>query len=495
MSGFRRLEDTLEEATDGHEEPGVRVLNVKMLVAMIYFGVCGGITGSEGMLSGFPPPTSLVIILVLPFLVGLPVLFVVAELSIAMPEAGGFVHWAKKAFGKRVGFVCGIMNYVAMFLDTALYPALFLEYLVSAFPGATATVEKSYVAGVLIKAAFAMLLNVLVLSGVQPAGKGAWVISILVLLPLVLLVVWGMFSPHMKWSNVVMGHQFHGNEAEDSNGRMLNYFNVLYWSFSAFDQASTVAGDISSPQKTFPRASTVSVLLISCTYLFPLVIAAGIIDDWRTVKAGSIQTVARIVGGEFLSGIVFLSSLFSCLGMYLTALLEVIFVWLGMAELNMVHPVFRGRHPRTNVPYSSAIFTMTAIMLVSFFDFGGVLSLTNMFSAFCVLMTLASAIAIRIYEPNFPRPFKTPLYDYGIVAYIALLCPVILMNVVFLCMSMFYEKWMALAFLCILIAVYAMSHDKILLFCCRVKPQVVMKRDLHYDASVVESDDQYQPTF
>jgi len=223
--------------------------------------------------------------------------------------------------------------------------------------------------------------------------------------------------------------------------------------------------------------------------LFPLVITAGIVDDWRTVKAGSIQTVARVIGGEVLSGIVFLSMLFSCLGMYLTALLEVIFVWFGMAELNMVHPFFRGRHPRTNVPYSSAIFTMTAIMLVSFFDFGDVLSLTNMFLAFCVLMTLASAIAIRVYEPDFPRPYKIPFYDYGVGAYIAMLCPVILMNVAFLGVSMFYEKWMALAFVFILIVVYVMSDDKIHMFCCRVKPQAVIERDLDDD----KSDDQYQP--
>mmetsp|Transcript_20854 Transcript_20854/g.35130 ORF Transcript_20854/g.35130 Transcript_20854/m.35130 type:complete len:84 (+) Transcript_20854:346-597(+) len=35
--------------------------------------------------------------------------------------------------------------------------------------------------------------------------------------------------------------------------------------------------------------------------------------------------------------------------------------------------------------------------------------------------------------------------------------------------SMFYEKWMALAFVCILIVVYVMSDDKILLFCCQAK--------------------------
>ena len=52
-----------------------------------------------------------------------------AELAAALPDEGGYVAWVRRAFGPFWGFQVGWWSWINCFVDVAVYPALFADYL------------------------------------------------------------------------------------------------------------------------------------------------------------------------------------------------------------------------------------------------------------------------------------------------------------------------------------------------------------------------------
>ena len=69
---------------------------------------------------------------------GLPVALAMAELASAMPDEGGYVTWTRRAFGPYWAFQVGWWSWIDSFVDVAVYPALFAEYLRFWIPEMTA---------------------------------------------------------------------------------------------------------------------------------------------------------------------------------------------------------------------------------------------------------------------------------------------------------------------------------------------------------------------
>ena len=68
------------------------------------------------------------------------------------------------------------------------------------------------------------------------------------------------------------------------------------WNYMGWDNASTIAGEVDRPQRTYPLAMLVSVLLVAATYVLPVVAVSrsGIApESWET---GSWVDVGRTVG-------------------------------------------------------------------------------------------------------------------------------------------------------------------------------------------------------
>ena len=98
-------------------------------LAVVFFNVSGGPYGMEDAVSVFGPGLALCLLIVTPLLVSLPVALAMAELGSALPEEGGYVAWVARAFGPFWGFQVGWWSWLNSFVDVAVYPALFADYL------------------------------------------------------------------------------------------------------------------------------------------------------------------------------------------------------------------------------------------------------------------------------------------------------------------------------------------------------------------------------
>lgn len=101
------------------------------LVALIFFSVSGGPFGSEGAVAAAGPFWALIGFTVFPIIWCIPEALITAEMSSLLPGNAGFVSWVAAAFGPYWGFIEGWLSWVSGVTSNAIYPHLFLEYLVS----------------------------------------------------------------------------------------------------------------------------------------------------------------------------------------------------------------------------------------------------------------------------------------------------------------------------------------------------------------------------
>ena len=144
-----------------------RRLSFLPLLAVVFFNVSGGPYGVEDAVSVFGPGLTLLLLALTPLLVALPVALAMAEMGGALPEEGGYVTWVRRAFGPFWGFQVGWWSWLNSFVDVAVYPALFADYLRFWRPEMTA-VERWVMA-----LGFVWLLTALNLTGVPKKIRSA----------------------------------------------------------------------------------------------------------------------------------------------------------------------------------------------------------------------------------------------------------------------------------------------------------------------------------
>jgi amino acid transporter len=234
------------------------------LVFLIYFEVAGGPYGSEKAVRAAGPLFTLLGFLVFPFAWGVPESLVTAELASAFPGNGGFVLWADHAFGPLAGSLLGTWKYLSIVINIAAYPALVADYIGGVAP-AIAEPGRARTGTVI---GMTLCLSFLNYAGLSIVGWGAVTLGIVSLAPFVLMTA--MSVPKLRprrWASQVKGRK---------DWRM--FFNTLFWNLNYWDSASTMAGEVDRPERTFPRALAVAVVLIAVSYLLPLMAATGATD-------------------------------------------------------------------------------------------------------------------------------------------------------------------------------------------------------------------------
>ena len=116
----------MSEVTEGLRRVPMRVW---VAVFVVFSFVCSGGFGIEDMVSGSGPGFALLLLLVLPFVWGLPQALVCSELGSALPEDGGLYRWSRRANGEFMGFQTGWWWVLSIFVDSAVYIALTSDYM------------------------------------------------------------------------------------------------------------------------------------------------------------------------------------------------------------------------------------------------------------------------------------------------------------------------------------------------------------------------------
>src|SRR5262245_58390064 len=182
-----------------------------------------------------------------PLVWSLPVTLVMGELASALPEEGGYVEWVRRAFGPFWAFQAGWWSWLNSFVDVAVYPALFADYLKFWWPGISA-VERW-----IVVLAFIWILTGLNLIGVRITGRAAVAFAIVSLAPMVIFtVVAARGAAHAPWLPL----SAEGQGLLEGIGLGLA---VMMWNYSGWDTPTTCLGETRYAASAFRRALWVAL--------------------------------------------------------------------------------------------------------------------------------------------------------------------------------------------------------------------------------------------
>ena len=257
-----------------------RGLTLLPLVGFIYFTVCGGTFGIESLFGydGSGPGLGLLMLFVIPIIFSVPIMLMVNEMNSMMPVEGGYYHWIKQAFGPFAGFLAGWMNLVVSWLDATIYPVLAAAYLAYFLPALNdgATLGGIEIPGptlsFIVAALFIWGITALQARGARLAGLTANWVGVIILVPLGLMTLIGIYNWIQGGFSVSLPFLPGGEEvsAETLTSAFGLGLWVAMWNFMGFELATVAGDEIVNPKRTYPRAMVIVLLLAVATYLLPV---------------------------------------------------------------------------------------------------------------------------------------------------------------------------------------------------------------------------------
>jgi ethanolamine permease len=324
-----------------------------------------------------------------------------AELSSALPAAGGGYTFARRALGAWGGFATGT--------------AILIEYSIA--PAAIATFIGAYVESLglfgitsgwwIYLAAYALFIGIH-LAGVGEALKVMFVITAVALVGLVVFAV--AAAAHFDVANLTNIAPTDAVGASEflPHGYLGIWAAIPFaiWFFLAVEGVPLAAEETANPERNVPRGiiAAIGVLLVTCVVVLVLTTGAGGAEQMSDsgnplVEALGDGTAATLVNYIGLAGLV--ASFFSIIYAYSRQL----FALSRAGYLPTVLSVTNSRKAPTLALVIPGIIgfvlslTGQGALLLNMAVFGAALS---------YVLMMVSHIVLRVREPNMPRPYRTP---------------------------------------------------------------------------------------
>jgi amino acid transporter len=376
----------------GRRSPGK--LRPLQLAAVIFLTVSGGPYGLESLFTYVGNHGALILLLLTPLFWDIPTILTVLELNSLMPMTGGYYQWVKHALGLRWAFFEGWWTWLYTFCDLAIYPVLFVGYISFFFP--EIAVYKLPICLFIIWSS--ALLNII---GIVPVGRASIVLSILVLVPFVILFVLSFAHPGATVPPPSLGGVGFSPFA-------LGLYTVM-WNYIGWDNATTYAGEVSRPVRSYVTSIAIALLLAVGIYtLSALAVARSGIDP-AALASGQFPALGVLVGGRWLGMLVAAGGMASTFGLYSAVLLSVSRVPQVMADDQLLPNALCTLHRRFGTPWLSIIASSVVVSVLVIFTFSDLVVMDIILYGAGLALEFLALIILRHREPHRPRPFRIPL--------------------------------------------------------------------------------------
>ena len=373
------------------------------LVAATFFMVSGGTYGTEEIVHGAGYGRAILILMLTPLLWSLPTAFMIGELSSALPFEGGYYAWVRRAMGNFWGFQEAWLSLVASIFDMAIYPTLFVAYLTRMFPWFQVNNRGWWVALAVVIAC--ALLNI---AGVKVVSLTSLWLFLALSAPFIAIVILAPFKLGALANAVT--------KPTTSTVDILGGLLICMWNYMGWDNASTIATEVEKPQRTYPRAMLVAVVIVAASYILPFVAMwmTGLKPTaWET---GSWADIAGLLGGPLLRVGVVLGGMISAFGMFNALVMSYSRLPLAMAQDGMLPAVFGKLQKKSRAPWVAIIALAMGWAMCLGLGFARLVTLDILLYGASLFLEFVALAVLRFREPELPRPFRVPGGLFGAIA-------------------------------------------------------------------------------
>lgn len=364
------------------------------LVIATFFMVSGGTYGTEDIVHGAGYRGAILVLVITPLLWSLPTALMIGELASAIPAEGGFYVWVRQAMGRFWGFQEAWLSLVASIFDMAIYPTLFVAYLVRLFPWFDIGHR-----GLLVGVAVVVACAALNLAGIRVVATTSVWLFVLLSAPFLAITLLAFFKTG-SLANVA--------HPTASHVEVVGALLVAMWNYMGWDNASTIAGEVQQPQQTYPRAMLAAVALVALTYIVPVAAMSLTKLSPAAWETGSWAEIAGLLGGPALRVALVVGGMMSAFGMFNALVLSYSRLPYAMALDGMLPPVFARLTRGTRVPWVSVVVLATAWALCLGLGFERLVTIDILIYGSSLLLEFLALAVLRFTRPGLPRPFKVP---------------------------------------------------------------------------------------
>jgi len=377
----------------------VRKMTLLPMIAATYFMVAGGPQGLEEIVHKTGYSATLLILVITPLLWSVPSALMVSELATAIPEEGGFYVWVRRGLGPFMGYQESWLSLAGSIFEMALYPALFADYL-GRFAPWLVTGDR----GLLLGFGMIAICTAWNLAGIRAMGDGSVALNIALLAPFAVLIVIAVsHGPSTTAAPVPL-----------RDADLLGGVLIAMWNYMGWDNLSTIAGEVESPQRTYTRAMFGALALVVASYLLPVAAVARAGLDPNAWTDGGWVDAARLVGGHALAATVALAGMLGAIGSFGALMLSFTRLPVVMARDGYLPGIF-ARTNRAGAPWVAIL--VSAILWAGCYPLGFErnLILDVLLTGLSILLEFWALVALRIREPGLARPYRVPGGTLGVV--------------------------------------------------------------------------------
>ncbi len=230
---------------------------------------------------------------------------VFVNLSRRRPKIGGPYVYAREGFGNFSGFIVAYGYWVSILCGNAAIAVALVSYLATFFP----VLSESPLIGALAALANLWVLTIVNLIGVKFSGKVQFISTVLKLLPLFFIALFGIF--YFEPQNFVPL-----NISNESTFSAITAAAAMtLWAFLGLESATIPADNIKSPGKTIPRATVTGTVVVSFVYIFATAAIMGIIPPSELLSSNApFADAASLIWGPSAGYIIAGAGVIACFG-------------------------------------------------------------------------------------------------------------------------------------------------------------------------------------
>lgn len=401
---------TLSASRSTPAVPGGRSVSATTATAIAIADMIGiGVFTSLGFqLVSIPSGFSILMLWIVGGLAALAGALSYAELAVAFPRSGGEYNFLSRIYHPALGFMAGwISATVGFAAPVALAAMAFGEYFAGVVPGAPP---------LLLGLAVAWGVTLVHVLGVQ---TGATFQNLSTLIKVTLIVAFIVVGFSVAEPQPVSFLPQPGDLGYILSAPFAVSLVFVMYSYSGWNAATYIAGDVREPERSLPPAMLVATLVVMVLYV--LLNAVFLYTTPMAAMAGQLN-VAQIAGehifgatgGRVVAGLI-------CIGL-VSAISAM--MWIGprvtvaMGEDFALLRMFSHRSSR-GVPVVALAFqasVVTVLLLTQSFE--AVLDFIQFSLTLCSFLAVLGVVVLRIQRPELPRPYK--VWGYPVTPFVFL---------------------------------------------------------------------------
>jgi APA family basic amino acid/polyamine antiporter len=343
------------------------------------------------------------------------------ELSAALPRSGGEYHFLSKIYHPAVGFMAGIVSATVGFAaPIALAAMAFGKYFHGVF---------GFGSPLLLSFAVVWLIALVHLGDLRLGSvfQNIWTLVKLLLIG-VLIGAGLLIDPKQPISFLPQS----GDTVSIFGAPFAIALVYVMYSYSGWNAASYITGEIKRPEKNVPRSLFFGTLVVIVTYtalnaVFLMTTPAQELTGQLEVGLIAGRHIFGDSGGRIVGGII-------CIGL-ISAISSM--TWIGprvTMSMGEDNPLIRflGRKNRGGIPANAMLLQLLLVnLLLLTRSFEGVLKYIQFALLFCSLLTVLGVIVLRQTRPELPRPYKVWAYPL----------PPLVFSVITIWMIIYLSRW------------------------------------------------------